>query len=165
MPDKKDVVINTGPLISLVAALDSLEILQSVFRSVHVPWEVGKEIKAGGKKGFAVNQFENDRWIKKYSEPIILMPYLKKFLDLGEASVIQLAINQKIETVCIDEAAGRRIARLSDLTLTGSVGVLIRAQKNDFSFSMKEALEKMEKRGIWLSKTVKGFALENATFL
>lgn len=164
MPDKKDIVINTGPLISLVAALDSLDILKSVFKSVLVPWEVGNEIKAGGKKGFAVNQFESDAWLKKYPEPIILTPYLKKTLDLGEASVIQLAINQKIETVCIDETVGRRIARLSGLMLTGSVGILIRAQQNGFSFSMKEALEKMEKRGIWLSKTVKSFALKNATF-
>lgn len=60
MPDKKDIVINTGPLISLVAALDSLDILKSVFKSVLVPWEVGNEIKAGGKKGFAVKRFESD---------------------------------------------------------------------------------------------------------
>ncbi len=164
MPDKKDIVINTGPLISLVAAFDSLDILQSVFKTVHVPFEVGNEIKAGGKKGFAVGQFEKDTWLKKYSEPVLLTPYLEKTLDLGEASVIQLAINKKIETVCIDETAGRRIARLSGLTLTGSVGILIRAQKNNFSFSMKEALEKMENRGIWLSKTVKSFALKNAIF-
>ena len=54
MSDKKDIVINTGPLISLVAALGSLDILQSVFKSVLVPVEVGNEIKAGRKKGFAV---------------------------------------------------------------------------------------------------------------
>jgi predicted nucleic acid-binding protein len=31
-------------------------------------------------------------------------------LDAGEASVIQLALNERIRTVCIDESAGRRLA-------------------------------------------------------
>jgi predicted nucleic acid-binding protein len=34
--------------------------------------------------------------------------------------VIQLALDQNIHTVAIDEAAGRRIARLNGLSMTGS---------------------------------------------
>ncbi|WP_243714094.1 hypothetical protein [Nostoc sp. 106C] len=53
-------------------------------------------------------------------------------LDLGEASVIQLALNKNIPTVCIDEAVGRGIARLSGLLVTGSIGILLRAKREGY---------------------------------
>ncbi|MCP2730476.1 hypothetical protein NJ959_18780 [Symplocastrum sp. BBK-W-15] len=34
-------------------------------------------------------------------------------------------MNENIQTVCIDEVAGRRIARLSGLSVTGSIGILL----------------------------------------
>ena len=80
-------------------------------------------------------------------------------LDKGEAAVIQLALYENFQTVCIDEAAGRRIARLNGLLVTGSVGVLLRAWHEGHSFSMREALDRMRARGIWLSDRVVAFAL------
>ena len=47
---------------------------------------------------------------------------------MGEAAVIQLALEENIQTVCIDEAVGRRIARLNNLSLTGLIGILLRAK-------------------------------------
>ncbi|HBL12022.1 MAG TPA: DUF3368 domain-containing protein, partial [Cyanobacteria bacterium UBA11162] len=64
--------------------------------------------------------------------------------------------------VCIDEVAGRRIARLSGLSVTGSIGVLLRAKKEGYSFSMPQAISQMLNRGIRLSPTVINFALEQA---
>jgi len=93
-------------------------------------------------------------------------------LDVGEASVIQLALNERIRTVCIDESAGRRMARLNGLLVTGSVGILLRARRaclrayphrqEGHSFSMREALQRMKSRGIWLSQSVEDFALREA---
>ena len=65
--------------------------------------------------------------------------------------------------VCIDEDVGRRIARLNNLKVTGSVGVLIRAKKEGFSFSMIEAIQKMKQQGVWLSDNVIEFALRQET--
>jgi len=76
--------------------------------------------------------------------------------------VIQLAINENIQTVCIDEVAGRRIARLSGLSLTGSIGILLRAKRKGFPFSMQQAISQMLNRGIRLSPTVINFALEQS---
>ena len=45
-------------------------------------------------------------------------------LDLGEASVTHTALERKIGTVEIDEKAGRRVARLHGLKVTGSIGIL-----------------------------------------
>ena len=86
--------------------------------------------------------------------------FLRNALDLGEASVIQLALDENIHTVCIDESMGRRIARLNGLKLTGSVGVLIRAKKDGFGFSMSEAINRTQSQGIYLSQKVVDFALK-----
>jgi predicted nucleic acid-binding protein len=64
--------------------------------------------------------------------------------------------------VCIDEVAGRRIARLNDLSVTASIGVLLRAQREGYPFSMLEAIDRMRERGIWLSQRVVDFALDRA---
>ena len=79
---------------------------------------------------------------------------------MGEASVIQLALDENIHTVCIDESMGRRIARLNGLKLTGSIGVLIRAKQDGFDFSIREAINRMQSQGIYLSQKVVDFALK-----
>ena len=43
MPEIQEIVINTGPLIALVAGLGDLDILK-MYRSVYVPFEVAQEL-------------------------------------------------------------------------------------------------------------------------
>jgi predicted nucleic acid-binding protein len=130
MPEPKKLVINTGQIIALAAALGDLRILKTLYGQVIVPFEVAKEILAGGTSGFAVAQFEEAQWLERRQQPVEVAPYLLNLLDRGEASVIQLALNENINTVCIDESAGRRIARIHNLFLTGSIGILLRAKKD-----------------------------------
>ncbi|GEM_PF-1245006 len=47
------------------------------------------------------------------------------FLDSGEASVLALALEQRIQTVCIDESPARSAANRLGLTPVGTLGVLI----------------------------------------
>ena len=44
----RDIVINTGPIIGLVAAVDSIEWLPRIYNRVIIPYEVYQEIGAGG---------------------------------------------------------------------------------------------------------------------
>jgi len=159
MPETETIVINTGPLIALIAGYGDLSLLEKIYKRVLVPFEVCREIKAGGNTAFGVKEFVQSDFIEKQSAPLEIVQFLKNSLDLGEASVIQLALNENIFTVCIDEAVGRRIARLNDLCLTGSIGVLLRAKREGFDFSMREAINRMQSNGIYLSKNVVDFAL------
>ncbi len=163
MPETERIVIDSAPLISLVAALGDLKVLQSLYSQVLVPFEVCQEILVGGSSGFAVAEFEAASWLQKWPNPLdISPPLLSSSLDRGEAAVIQLAINEKIPTVCIDETVGRRFAKLNGLLLTGSIGILLRAKKEGYPFSMQEAIERMKNRGIRLSEKVVNFALDQA---
>lgn len=93
-------------------------------------------------------------------QPITLSPILKNSLDAGEASVIQFALDNKIDTVCIDEVTGRRIARLHDLNVTGSLGVLLNAKSEGLEISIRESIKNMEKKGIYLSPGLVNKAIE-----
>lgn len=162
MPDTtKAVIINTTPLIALTAAIGNLDVLRTLFTRVVVPYEVAEEIRAGGKDAFGLDVFEQASWLEIKSNPIILQPYLQNSLDRGEASVIQTALQESIHLVCIDEMVGRRIARLSGLNLTGSIGILLKAKSVGYPLSISEALDRMQARGIRLSQSVIRFALEH----
>jgi predicted nucleic acid-binding protein len=52
------------------------------------------------------------------------------------------------------------VARLNNLSITGSIGILIRAKKEGYSFSIEAAIERMRKKGIRLSERVIKIALE-----
>jgi predicted nucleic acid-binding protein len=93
MPSTNQIVINTSPLIALVAAVGDLKILESLYKDVLVPFEVYQEILIGGTTGFAVTEFQSASWLQKQSSPLNISPLLFNSLDLGEASVIQLALN------------------------------------------------------------------------
>jgi predicted nucleic acid-binding protein len=162
MPSPEKLVINTGPLIALVGALDSLRILDSLYERVIAPFEVCREIRAGGSHGFAMKEFEEASWLEKRDAPVFIPPILANSLDLGEAAVIQLALNLQIQTVCIDEPRGRRFARLSGLSVTGSIGILLRAKREGFPLDVRQAVLRMEGKGIWLSERVRAFAFQYA---
>jgi len=73
-----------------------------------------------------------------------------------------IALNEKIQTVCIDEAVGRRIARLNGLTLTGSLGIMIRGKKEGHTFILREVIKQMQSQGVRLSEQLIVFALKQA---
>ena len=159
MPETKELVINTTPILALIAAVGSLDMLPMLYSRILVPWEVCREIQAGGTDGFAIYEFDQANWLDKQTQPVALSTLLLNSLDLGEAAVIQLALQQGIPLVAIDETVGRRFARLSGLTVTGSIGILLRAKTLGYPLSMTEAIRRMRQRGIWLSTKVVEFAL------
>jgi predicted nucleic acid-binding protein len=161
MPKADELVINTGPLIALTAALGDLRVLK-IYSRVWVPYEVQQEILHGGAMDFAVAEFQAAIWLRILDTPLQITPLLRRLLDVGEASVIQLAQNRSLQTVCIDEAAGRRIARMSGLQVTGSLGILLRALRGGYTFSMHNAIQRMQQQGVWLSADVVKFALSEA---
>ncbi len=147
-----NLVINTGPVIALIAALNDLEILNRNYDKVIVPQRVVQEILAKGNDRVDAKIFLENQFITKIEKPVEINTFLENSLDSGEASVIQTALNRNINTVCIDESAGRRIARLNNLKLTGSLGIIISAINNEENIDLKKAINNMRSNGIWISE-------------
>lgn len=155
-----EIVINTGPIIALVAATDSLDWLALLYRKVWLPHEVAEELLAGGVLS------PEPSWVRAAGDvfqpqpPLPDLPsFLMRELDRGEASVIQTAIKKHVSTVAIDEKTGRRVARLHGLKVTGSLGILVRARKAGLVESLDECIRQMRSKGIWLSESLTREAL------
>lgn len=162
MPSPERLVINTSPLLACIAGCGSLAPLEGLYGELLVPMEVTEEIQAGGSQGFGVVELAAARWLRRWSAPVVPSSLLRNSLDKGEAAVIQLAMDEGIATVCIDESVGRRLARLCGLQVTGTIGLLLRAKREGRITSMRQAVDQMRARGIWLSDAVVAFALRES---
>jgi predicted nucleic acid-binding protein len=163
MPDTDRLVINTGPIIALIAALGDLHLLSSLYALVVVPHEVAREIVAGGRQGYGVQVFEAATFLEIETTARRLSALLSRSLDSGEAAVVQTEIDRQIETVCIDEAVGRRVARLHGLSVTGSLGVLLKAIRKGHDVDLRSCIARMRCRGVWISDATEQHALALAT--
>ncbi len=144
------------------AFFHELKNLRALYNGVIVPYEVCKEVMAGGAKGFAIPEFMSATWLTKIDDPITIPAFLKNTLDVGESSNIQTAIERGIKTVCIDETTGKRIARLNGLSVTGTIGILLRAKKEGFPLSLNEAIKRMQNEGVRLCQNVIEFAIKHS---
>ena len=119
MPETRSIVINTTPLIALSAAMGSLDVLKVMYDRVIVPKEVVDELHAGGQEAMGWAEFQAANWIERRTEEAKIIAYVRNALDRGEAAVVQTALDENIERVCVDEAVERRVARLCGLTVSG----------------------------------------------
>lgn len=120
------VVSNTTPIISLLK-LNRLDLLSHLYKKIHIPSAVYKEIEAGKAKGYYQDLSKID-WIDIVE--IQDKQAVKYFLDLdaGEAEAIVLATEINADLIILDEKLGRFHAKHADLKVTGTIGVLIKAK-------------------------------------
>jgi predicted nucleic acid-binding protein len=148
-----EIVINTGPIIALVAATGSLEWLSQLYTRVWIPQEVQEELAAGGPGVPELEALRHAGDVIQIQPASPTLPQvLVRELDLGEASVIHTALERKIGTVAIDEKTGRRVARLHGLKVTGSIGILVKAKQQGQVASLADCLRQMRQKGIWISE-------------
>lgn len=161
MPDAgRALVTNTTPLIALAVATGSLDVLRTLYTRVVVPVAVAEEVLAAGENAPGVAVFRAAGWLERAPDREV-SPFLRNSLDQGEAAVVQTALDLNISLVCIDETVGRRVARLNGLTVTGSVGVLVKARQAGCAIDLADAMRRLREHGIWLADDVVRFALES----
>ena len=72
-------------------------------------------------------------------------------LDEGEAEVLVLAKEISADLVIMDELMGRRFAKQLDYTLTGTIGVLLKAKQKGLVLSVCDLLVELTIKGTWIS--------------
>lgn len=138
------IVINTGPLIALMR-MEAIDVPGHLPYEFLCPSEVRAELDAGATSGHAV---VNPSWLKVQPVKDSPSPLVLTALDAGEAAVIQLALEQQIPLVCIDEWKGRRVALTVGLKVTGALGLLGRAKLLGVIASVKPFVERALRSGI-----------------
>jgi predicted nucleic acid-binding protein len=127
MPDaaSRVCICNTSPLFYL-HQIGRLPLLRQLYGRVLTTPEVAAELAAGADVGEDVPTLREHPWIEVC--PIRIPAYLDLIADLGkgEASVLALGLeHEERSLLVIDDQLGRRIARLRNLAITGTAGVLL----------------------------------------
>ena len=154
------VVADTGPLIAL-AGSGQLGLLRAAYTRVVVPEAVHDELLEGGAFALGVAAYQRATWIEVMAAAP--EPSLLALLGRGEASVITLGVSLKADCVLIDEQKARKIASsVYNLTVMGTVRVLLDAKREKRLASVKDALEGMLTNGYRLHEAIVEYALKEA---
>lgn len=160
MPEGR-VICNTSPLYYL-HLVGQLDLLPRLYSRVRIPPAVREELQAGEKKGVPTPRPEELPWLEiQESVNRALLPMV---IDLGrgEAEAIALALEDPGSLLILDDSLGRRIAGLSGLTFTGTLGVLIRAKQSGLLAEIRPTLQALEQTTMYLGKELIAMALREA---
>jgi predicted nucleic acid-binding protein len=141
-------VSNTSP-ISNLAIIGHLSLLKAQFSEIWIPPAVVRELEAHPDSAAlaAIQQAIREKWIQTAGptqSPFlsVLSPHLHR----GEAEAIALAADIKADIVIIDEQEGRQFAAQAGLSVTGVLGVLLRAKKNGNIKALKPEIQALRSR-------------------
>lgn len=156
------VVSNSSPIIHL-AKIGKLSLLREYFNTIMVPESVFKECVAEGKDRKEVEAIKKAEWIRVAEvQDKKLVKLLQSSLDDGESEAIALSLESGADLILLDDsdASAREKARIYGLTVTGTLGVLLRAKKDRKISSLKENIIKLRDSGFWVSDFVEERLLE-----
>ena len=163
MPVKPSLVVNSSPLIALVAALPDFDLLAGIVEKCIVPAEVIAELIAGGLKDDTAARVQTAPWCEVRPQRQITHDPLLQRLGAGETAVIQTAQDEGLPLVVIDEVRGRRAARLAGLRVIGSLGLLVELHHAKLLPSVEESIERMKAKGIYLAPHLIQMTLDAAS--
>jgi len=146
-------VSNSTPLIHL-AKIRQLHLLPEFFGTLLIPQAVYTECVIEGQGHEESTLIAQANWL--HLVPVAnenLLTLLNSELDRGEAEAIVLALERRADRLLLDDAEGRSKARLYNLPCVGTLGILLRAHKeNKLNTSFLTVLEALQASGFWLDK-------------
>jgi predicted nucleic acid-binding protein len=87
---------------------------------------------------------------------------LETQLDLGESSALALALETPKSLLILDDAKARKLAAQLNLEYTGTLGVIVKAKQKGHLPLVAPLLDKMKRRGFYLSTETEQQALAAA---
>ncbi len=123
----KDIISNTGPLITLEKLEDGYNFIRKMYTHILIPQKVAEEVSEGFPSFDAYLQnYQINSLIKvQQISQIVDIPGIYQ-LDAGEIEAISLAYQLKKELL-IEELKGRKIASSAGLFVSGIAGKIAHA--------------------------------------
>ncbi len=140
------IVSDASPIIVLLKT-NNLSILKDLFEKITIPTAVYKEITAKEQEKIIFDKID---WIKKRNikntqENVLL----EKLIDKGEAEAIILAKELKT-TLLLDDAKARKYAKLLNVEVIGTLGLLKIAKNRGVIPSVKKVISDMLAEGYYI---------------
>lgn len=157
------IVSDASPLI-LFARTGLLPLLKGLFGEILIPEEVYQEVVIQGRGKPGSEEVEQAAWIRvlKVEDRKRIKGYQRWGISSKDAAVIALAQERGADFVIIDEKKARDIARVADLRVIGSGGILLEAKRQGRIETVKEPLDLLLRKGARISKALYEGILDRA---
>ncbi|MBD2596375.1 DUF3368 domain-containing protein [Nostoc spongiaeforme FACHB-130] len=140
------IVSDTSPITNL-AAIAQLDLLQKLYNQIIIPAAVYNEMVSVDKLVPGAMEVQTFAWIQtqtvKDLQQVIIIQESQENIDLGEAEAIALALELKADLLLMDERRGRIVAKSYGLQVTGLLGVLVQAKRNNLIPIVKPLIDQL----------------------
>lgn len=150
----RKVVVNTTPLIAL-SHTGQLDILKKLYGEIVIPEAVYTELSAKAESICKKTVDKSLDWIRvdKIKNQMAKAMYKTQLHD-GEVEVMILSKEIGADVVIIDDANAKKHAKYLGLSVTGTLGVLIKAKQEGYVKELKPILQQMVENGIYISQSL-----------
>lgn len=142
-------VVNSTPIISL-HDIGRLDILSKMYHTVYIPHGVYEEVCVDGdicpKTLGAFSNFSICHIANEYARK-----YFKTALHKGEVEVMILADELNVDICIMDDRLAREYAKHLGLTVTGTLGLLVKAKMRGILDQVVPCMDAMIKNDIYIS--------------
>jgi predicted nucleic acid-binding protein len=118
--------------------------LRLKYSAITIPTAVAAELREGTLRGVDLPAFESLDWIRiRQPAGRPLLPIVAD-LGAGEREVLALGTETPDSLVILDDALARRYARMLNLNLTGTLGILLKAKETGLLPAVAPILDRLE---------------------
>ncbi|MCF8373779.1 MAG: DUF3368 domain-containing protein [Bacteroidales bacterium] len=155
------IVADSSALIAL-SICDSLDLLEKLFGKVIVSQTVYNECAVESKS----ESEQLEQYLKNKIEKVDSNQFLNLPTNLGEGEISAMLLykEQKADFLLIDDNRARVVAKLNNINIIGSIGVLLLAKHTKIILKVSPYLQRLEESNIFISRKllndVKKFADE-----
>ncbi len=154
----RKVVVNTTPIIAL-ANIGQLDLLKKLYGEIAIPKAVDLEILSEPARSL-VNAAS---WIKVVTQDFAnWKSTFSTRLHAGEIEVLLLAEACDADLLILDDNAAKKTAKYLGFTVTGTMGVLLKAKREGYIDKVKPLMENLIDDGFYISPIVQSYVLEAA---
>jgi len=147
-------VSNTTPLRYLIA-IEQEHLIGKLFDKVFVPVAVHDELTDAKTPETVRRRLASlPAWFEVRTVDETGMPTFPVTLHRGERQAILLAEALRADVLLIDEQIGRTIALSRNIPLSGTLGVLERADRMGFVSNFPQVLQRLKGSGFFIAETL-----------
>ena len=142
-------IIGDSSALVALSIMNQLDLLKTVFSSIHVPQAVYDEVTISSKP--------QSRKLKKFLKDKITSVEInisQMGLGRGELEAIALYKDINADFLLIDDRRAKSFAKLNDVNVIGSIGVMILAKELGKVETIREDLEKLLNSDVFISKSL-----------
>jgi predicted nucleic acid-binding protein len=146
------VIISDTSCLIILTKIGELDLLRQLYKTVTITQDILLEYEENLPDWIEVQQVKDN-----YRQQLLEMQ-----IDKREASAIALALETADNIVILDDWKARKVAERLGLSVTGTLGVIIKARNSGMISSIKPYLDKIRETNLRISEELEQIALKEA---